>query len=622
VNWQSSFFFLLVRYPRLKRENTRWFVLCCATIAIAALSSGFSDAQTRAATNARQQEAPRLDGTSPGIKTDRRVYPEPAPPRLPPAGATFEDPVFGTTLLRVTDERDGAFNATNYSYYPSFNKDNTRLFIVAGGSPTLFAFDAENFRISNKRPLFATRPPRGQGLNGEDAIWSGTSPEIIFGHDGLKLWAYNVATQTYALLKDFSSELEPGEIFQMSRSIDDNVFAFTRKDAKGKTLGYGVWRRDKDDLFKVDASSEMDEVQVDKTGKFLVVKTGFSGGGVVRVQVVTLATRSVENLIDGPPDYAPGHSDNGSGIIIGGDNWKNRFTFRKLAEPHRFYPVIEMGNDWTIGSHVSMLADDESWILMSTFLANDLPSSRLFRDELLLIATDGSKRVRRLAHIHSVYREYWDQPRANISRDGKFAAFTSNWGQQARRDVFILRIPSMGKEEIKMPAPVTGTSSTSSNPRSSSEGESVSWINLVNCTASGGTLTRGSGSSTDGSASSVQVIRDGDGFVEFTALDMLGTRLCGLTGGSAESASMDFAIRLTANGVAEIREANNYAGETTYRAGDVFRVAVEGKEVKYYKNSVLFFTSLNRPSYPLRACAVLMTPAARIGNVHIQVEKK
>ena len=78
---------------------------------------------------------------------------------------------------------------------------------------------------------------------------------------------------------------------------------------------------------------------------------------------------------------------------------------------------------------------------MSTFLANDLASTGLFRDELLQIATDGSKRVRRLAHLHSVYRDYWDQPRANISRVGKVCGVYQQLGEQDRRDVFIVKIP-------------------------------------------------------------------------------------------------------------------------------------------------------------------------------------
>jgi len=405
-----------------------------------ASKNGTPKPQAAAADKGANQPA-KEKPSSAGVKTDYKIYPEPEPPKLPPAGETFADPVFGTTILRVTDASDGDFNANNYSYWPSFNKDSTLLFLITGGKPTLYSFDPVLFRTFDKRPLFVVKPVVGSALTAEDAIWSGVEPEVIYGHDGMRLWSYHVSNKKYTLEKDFVRQLGSGNLHQMSRSIDDNVFAFTIKDKNYKIVGYAVWRRDTDAVTKFDATADLDEVQIDKSGRYLVVKTGKSGKGVVRVKIVDLQTNKVEDLIDGSPDYAPGHSDNGTGMLIGGDNWQNRFNYRKLASPHQFHPVIEMGNDWTIGSHISLLADDESWMLMSTFKANDLPSTGLFRDELLLIATDGSKRVRRLAHLHSAYREYWDTPRANISRDGKFAVFTSNWGSPGHRDVFVVRIP-------------------------------------------------------------------------------------------------------------------------------------------------------------------------------------
>jgi hypothetical protein len=306
----------------------------------------------------------------------------------------------------------------------------------------LYSFDALNFRVSNKRPLFS-KLPNGHTPDANDAIWSNSVNDVIFCHDGLKLYNYNVVSQTYSLIKDFASDLPPGELWQMSMSRDDDSFGFTVRDTNGKVRRYIAWRRSEDILYGVNNTPDLDEVQVDKSGKYLVVKTGHSGAGAVRVQIVNLTTKHVDDLIDGEPDYAPGHSDVGRGFVIGGDNWKNRLTYRNLATPHTFYSVFDFP-DWSVGAHVSMLADDEKWILMSTFLANDLASTGIFRDELFQIATDGSKRVRRLAHLHSVYRDYWDQPRANISRDGRFAVFTSNWGAADRRDVFIVRIP---KEE-------------------------------------------------------------------------------------------------------------------------------------------------------------------------------
>jgi len=74
------------------------------------------------------------------FKTDRGIYPEPALPQLPQAGGTFVDPTFGTTLMRVTDEADGKHCHNAYSYYPSFNRDSTRLHAQCGARPRRDAF--------------------------------------------------------------------------------------------------------------------------------------------------------------------------------------------------------------------------------------------------------------------------------------------------------------------------------------------------------------------------------------------------------------------------------------------------------------------------------------------------
>jgi hypothetical protein len=376
------------------------------------------------------------------VKTDYGVYAPPPAPPLPAAGGTFVDPTFGTTIMRLTDASDGTFNVNSYSYWPCFNKDSTKLWVICKPGAMLYSFDPVNFLVSNKRLLFSNLP-NGRTPDLNDATWSSSDNDVVFCHDDLKLYSYNVVSQTYTLVKDFASDLPPGELLQMSMSRDDNTFGFTVRNTAENTTGYIAWRRSQNSVYRVD-TTQLDEVQVEKNGLYLVVKTGVSGSaGAVEVKIINLATRAVVDLTDGAPDYAPGHSDIGHGFVIGGDNWNNRLTYRNTATPHTIYSVFDFP-DWSIGAHVSMLGDDEKWILMSTFLANNLPSTGVFRDELFQIATDGTKRVRRLAHLHSVYRDYWDQPRANISRDGRFAVFTSNWGATDRRDVFIVNIPSAG----------------------------------------------------------------------------------------------------------------------------------------------------------------------------------
>ncbi len=381
------------------------------------------------------------------IKTDYGVYPEPPPPTIPAAGNTFVDPTFGTTLLRVTDANDGNDNMQAYSYWPSFNKNSTLLYIFSvGGSPTLYDFDTLGFSISNKRAMFPSNPPGDGAPNAEDAIWSGTSNNKMLCHTSQKLYSYDVVNGTYTLLHNFGNDYSNLYLQQMSRSINDSVFAFTFKENVNYTnVGYITYRVATN---AVDTGSlSLDEVQVDKTGNYLVIKTGNSGAGVIEVEIKNLLNGNIEYLTDNGPDYSPGHSDNGMGFVIGADNWNNAYTFRSLANPHVFYDVLNYQNDWSMGDHVSMLANDESWILVSTFIANTLPTAGIFRDELFQVATDGSKAVRRLCHTHSDYlnqsggNAYWSSPRANISRNGKYAVFTSNWGSTTRRDVFVLQIP-------------------------------------------------------------------------------------------------------------------------------------------------------------------------------------
>ncbi|HKP88227.1 MAG TPA: hypothetical protein VJZ26_19135, partial [Blastocatellia bacterium] len=529
----------------------------------------------------------------------------------------FRDPVFGTTIMRVTDERDGPFNVTNYSYYPSFNKDSTRLFIIAGGEATLYQFDPVSFRISGKRRLFTASMPGGGFPGGEDAIWSGTDPDVIYCHAYLKIYAYNVMNNTYTLVRDFAGEIVASEMAQMSKSLDDNTFGFHLKDAASKVVGYAAWQRSQNSLYKV-MTSDVNEVQVDKTGQFLYVITETEGtASAIEGKVVNLQTRQVTDLTDGPPDYAPGHKDMGRGFVIGGENWKNSFLYRPLATPHKFRTVISFGNDWSVGSHVSLLADDESWMLFGTFVANDLPSTKVFRNELFLVSTDGAERVRRLAHIHSVYREYWDTPRATMSRDGRFAAFTSNWGSTTRRDVFVAKIPPLtGDESASASSPTAPASNGSDGSR-----QNIVWAGLVRCaaTANGLQKTAGRDDSPDAGARSEQSIKAGEGFIEFTAAEANKTRYCGLArnGAGTDFAGIDFAIKLTATGVAEVRESGAYAGETRYQSGDVFRIAVGAEQVKYYKNGELFYTSLSAPVYPLTVRVSFVNLNSRINNVII-----
>ena len=379
------------------------------------------------------------------MKTDYGVYPVPAvPPSLPAAGSKAVDPTFGTEILRVTDERDGVECGTVYSYWPSFNRDSTWLMaactqqIETWQEPVaiFYRWDTPGFKWTER--IVKTISDTPGTLNLSSGIWSGVESDTILVPRWNEIYSYDVGKNETTLVKNFEAEF-PGEyLWQVHRSYDDDVWSWTRKRRVDYAkVGYAVWRRSSDKVIYVSGDG-VDEVQIDKTGGYLVVKTGRSGAAVVETRIIDLRSGAIRDMLDGAPNFALGHSDNGAGLQVGEEDWNSHIWKYDLGDPSKKLDLLPGQDPWDWqhgGGHYSMLANDESWVLCSTHGGTGVLAS-----ELYMLATDGSGRICRLAHHHSIYRGYNDAPRPNISRDGKLVAFTSNWGGSSRRDLFVLRV--------------------------------------------------------------------------------------------------------------------------------------------------------------------------------------
>jgi hypothetical protein len=155
--------------------------------------------------------------------------------------------------------------------------------------------------------------------------------------------------------------------------------------------------------------------------------------------------------------------------------------------------------------------------------------------------------------------------------------------------------------------------------------QNVTWANLVNVTATGNSIQKTGGCAwcDDAAATSSQQIASGDGYMEFTASEMTTNRAAGLSNGNTDTtrADIDFAVMLwqsqSSGTFAEVYENSVWKAGTSYTTGDVFRVAVEGGAVKYFKNGTLFYTSVKAPVYPLLVDTSLWMANATITNVKI-----
>jgi hypothetical protein len=407
-----------------------------------------------------------------GIKSDRGVYPKPSLPRLPRAGGKFFDPVFGTEIMRATDESDGAAPGlgTYYSHWPTFNCDNTRLLIRKGetGVAIIKSFDPSTFTIGKGFVTLPSAMPAGGGPNWESSIWSNSDPDLIYTfpnyYDGrMGLYAYNVAAKTFRLVKDLSS-LSNGKDYlrQMYMSANDDVICWLHMRAGiDGAIAYLVYKRSTDRVLYHNPASDyvggINEVHVDKSGKWLTIHLNQNQPDNTRTRVLNLQTGKIDTLKWDDADSPPGHGDLGTGTIIGFDSFAGGINKRSFDKFHSPEVIIRFKNeqgktDWTFDHHGTMLADKEGWETIGTYHDPSirLPNYHLFEDEIVQIATDGSQRFRRICHTRSAIDNltnttgYWAMPKPTISRDGRFIAFTSNWEKSGRYDLFIVKIDSGG----------------------------------------------------------------------------------------------------------------------------------------------------------------------------------
>lgn len=199
--------------------------------------------------------------------------------------------------------------------------------------------------------------------------------------------------------------------------------------------------------------------------------------------------------------------------------------------------------------------------------------------------TDGSGQVYRFVHHRAQFIDYYDSNFGNISRDGKFVAFASNWDNSGRRDLFIAHIPSS-------PA----ASSAAGN-------QAVVWTDLAQATTgANGAITKTPNGSDwpPASANSTQSI-NGDGsfecYLNHNGAPNLYPINVGLNSGDTSNFEYYWAI---SSGYAQPYVNNAYKASTPVTTSDKLKIAVESGVVKFCKNAELVYTSDVTPSYPLK----------------------
>ena len=435
---------------------------------------------------------------------DRGARAKPALIHLGAAGFSFNDPVFGSRMWRVTDplsRRDDpgvSYRTPSSPHQAEWSADGTRFYVVAtDGTVVPFVFDVSSATATPQDPLHFYIEPQ----------FSYVLPRTIYGSrndSGASLRTidqYDFSAGTYTQLLDLDS-LVPGLAgtfvggIGSSAGVTERVFAFFGGPSQDLHHFLVVFDRAQPanrHLLDTAASTldghptstplnfHLHSAAIDRSGRFVILyPTSVDLApprSAAHVYVWALDTNTFTAL-ESATALSDGHDSLGYGAAVNQDCCASNTTtwdaasweWRSLTAPLNPMDLIAP----TLEPHETYLADHSTWnnarpdllvpFITATYRYGDNPVDwRAWDDEILAVETDatgGAAEVWRFAHHRSDVRDdnnpsgvsFWYEPRPNVSDDGRWVLFTSNWektlgtdprgpdGGKARQDVFLLRL--------------------------------------------------------------------------------------------------------------------------------------------------------------------------------------
>ncbi|HOK47789.1 MAG TPA: hypothetical protein PLA43_10125 [Bryobacteraceae bacterium] len=420
--------------------------------------------------------------------TDRKPRPKPPLPALQGANTVIKDPTFGNRILRVTDNHtfpaypDGVCTTAAASLQNTWNADSTRFTVICSSVVFPFEFDPKTFRVKR----MGSRSNRQGGLYLDlkaSPAFSFTDPDLIYGigagMDGdntNKLLEYNFRTKKYRTLVDLEKLVPNYEggagavtvaanerisvIFGGMQDTYRYVLFFDKQTGSKRILDTRAAAIDgKPAGFSMNWGIHL--ANIDKSGRYIIISKGEGG----RQPNLVVWDTETDKFAEVAPK-GTGHYSTGYGMLVNGNGWWPSWamwllrpldpdrigTFEKLIDPMlgEDYGGREEHSSWN-----NARPDAAAPVLVSIARHADAKNPlQPWDDEIVAISTDPKRpTVWRFAHHRSRYNGYfWDDPRGNVSPDGRYFLFTSNWentlgtspDNRPRQDVFLLELPLAG----------------------------------------------------------------------------------------------------------------------------------------------------------------------------------
>jgi hypothetical protein len=252
-------------------------------------------------------------------------------------GFTFPAP-YNTHGIRVTTASDcGGNDCVDmiYNYWKNMSNsagsDTMYVFVGldqarGGDGPTLFKYVKSTDALTKVGPLFASSSTYAR-QSGEGWYFSYGMATKLYMQDHSKLLRYDVLSHKFETVFDSTTKYPNTIVTQTNSSNDDDVHSATLEDATSYAKkGCLVYTASSKQFQFFAASGKFDECQIDKGGRYLVIKEKTPADTCASCDeddvVVDLATGKQQVLMD--QDGAGGHSDLGYGYMVASDNWNKQ----------------------------------------------------------------------------------------------------------------------------------------------------------------------------------------------------------------------------------------------------------------------------------------------------------
>lgn len=442
---------------------------------------------------------------------DRNPHAKPPVPAMGPAGTTVTDPVFQSAITRVTDgaTRPGlpnrSYRTPSSPHQNAWSAAGSYFYIVAGdGSVIPFSFDAATATARRLQPT--TTGAGGLVLSFYiEPQFSFVDDAVIFGSKNgpgstlRTIDQYDFNTGVYTQLLDLDA-LVPGLSGTYIGGVGstsgptERIMAFfggTRQDLHHRVVLFDRGNSTNRLLLDTKASTlngaatsmtlnfSLHHVALDRTGRYVMLYPTWADMAEPRKAAQsyvwdTLTGGFTELGVNALP-Y--GHDAFGFGVSVNQDcctatSWDAaQWQLRVLGSPLQTRDVVTS----PLTPKQVYLADHTTWNnargdRMTPFISGlyrygtNTTEWRAWDDEIVAIQSDApagmDATVWRFAHhrtnvandLDPTRTTFWYMPRPNVSPDGRWVLFTSNWektlgtdpvgeaGASARQDVFVVEL--------------------------------------------------------------------------------------------------------------------------------------------------------------------------------------